>query len=92
MRAIHLLPWPAATVVWVVLIALTGVTYSAGKLAFTGPLLVFGVLAIALLKGYLIAWHYMGLAEASPLWRAVVGGWLAVVGLLIAVAFGLART
>jgi len=72
--------------------ALTGLTYAAGELKLSGPILVFGSLAIALIKGRLIAWHYMGLARVAPLWRAVLGSWLVVVGLLIAAAFLLAGT
>ena len=84
--------WPGPTAVWLALMALTGATYLAGELHLSGPALVFGVLAIALVKGRLIAWHYMGLARVRPLWRWVLGGWLIVVGGLIAAAFALAGT
>ena len=84
--------WPGPTGVWLALMGLTGVTYLAGELHLSGPTLVFGVLAIALVKGRLIAWHYMGLARVAPMWRAILGGWLLAVGGLIAAAFLLAGT
>ena len=84
--------WPGPTGVWLVLIGLTGMTYLAGELHLSGPPLVFGVLAIALTKGRLIAWHYMGLARVTPMWRAILGGWLLAVGGLNAAAVLLAGT
>lgn len=92
MQAIRRRFQPGPTAVWLLLVALTGLTYAAGELHLTGPPLVFGVLAIALIKGRLIAWHYMELARVAPLWRAVLGGWLVAVGLLIGAAFLLAGT
>jgi len=81
------LAWPDPTLVWLALLALTGLTYIVAKLHVSGPALVFGVLAIALVKGRLVAWHYMGLARVQEAWRAVLGGWLVAVGGLIAAAF-----
>ncbi|MEF8792949.1 cytochrome C oxidase subunit IV family protein [Thiohalorhabdus sp.] len=87
MEAIRHLSRPGPTAIWLLLLALTGLTYAAGELHLTGPPWVFGVLAIVLVKGRLIAWHYMELARVAPLWRAVLGGWLVAVGGLIAAAF-----
>jgi hypothetical protein len=84
--------WPGPTAVWLALVALTSVTFLAGELHLSGPALVFGVLAIALVKGRLIVWHYMGLARVTLMWRAILGGWLLAVGGLIAAAFLLAGT
>ena len=92
MRANPLSIWPSPTAIWLVLVVLTAATYAAGMFPIAGRPLIYGVLVIALLKGYLIAWHYMGMAQAGALWRAILGGWLAVVGLLIAAAFELAGT
>ncbi|MFP4559981.1 MAG: cytochrome C oxidase subunit IV family protein [Thiohalorhabdus sp.] len=83
-------PEPAPTATWLLLLALTGVTYAIGELHVEGPVLIFGALGVALLKGRLIAWRYMELARVQPLWRLVVGAWLAAVGGLIATAFLLA--
>ena len=80
-------PERSATAVWLALVALTAATWLPGQLRLDGLVLVFGVLAMALVKGRLIAWHYMGLARVRPLWRWVLGSWLAAVGGLIAVAF-----
>ncbi|MFA9460827.1 cytochrome C oxidase subunit IV family protein [Thiohalorhabdus methylotrophus] len=77
----------SATRIWLLLLALTGITFAAGKAHLEGPALVLSVLGIALYKGRLVAWHFMELQRVRPLWRGILGGYLAMVGLLVAVAF-----
>lgn len=51
------------------------------------PALAVGVLALALLKGTLVALDFMELKSAPPLWRRAVLGWLFSVVLLIVLAW-----
>ncbi len=75
-----------------VLLGLTLATYTVGEmgLAGTGPIL--GVLALALVKGRLVAWHFMELRRVRSPWRWLLGGWLLVVGAGLATAFLTAMT
>lgn len=80
--------------VWLGLLAATGVTWAVGESGAlagggVGPvLLIFG---LALAKGAAIALDFMELRDAPPLWRRLVLGWLAVVLTLIVVAWAVAR-
>lgn len=80
--------------VWLGLLAATGVTWFVGESGAlaggtVGPvLLIFG---LALAKGAAIALDFMELRDAPPLWRRLVLGWLALVLVLIVVAWALAR-
>ena len=75
------------TLIWLTLIALTGVTYSIGDAGLGGRNVMLLVLAITLLKGQMIAGFFMGLRKASLLWRAIMGVYLVIVGSMIAVAY-----
>ncbi len=75
------------TVIWLLLLALTFTTYAAAELGLQGKGLVIGVLAIALIKGQLVADWFMGLRRVGSFWRPVLIGYLLVAGSLIAVAF-----
>ncbi len=75
------------TVIWLLLLALTFTTYAAAELGLQGEGLVIGVLAIALIKGQLIADWFMGLRRVGSFWRPVFIGYFLLVGSLIAVAF-----
>lgn len=54
-----------------------------------GPVATLAVLALAAVKGALIALDYMELRQAPALWRRAVMGWLVVVlGLIALVSVG----
>jgi|JI8StandDraft_1071087.scaffolds.fasta_scaffold248685_2 hypothetical protein len=80
--------------VWLGLLAATGVTWFAGESgalaggALAPVLLIFG---LALAKGVAIALDFMELRAAPPLWRRLVLGWLVAVLVLIVVAWAVAR-
>lgn len=72
----------------------TGATWWLGERGHgdLAPWAVGCVLALAGFKGFLIAYEFMELRGAPPLWRALVLGWLAVtVGLIGVVTLLLAR-
>ena len=76
--------------VWLTLVVATGLTFFAGELERSGPagrVLVVGILALALLKGSLVALHFMELRHAPAVWRWSVMGWLWVVVLGIVWAY-----
>ena len=75
------------TRVWLVLMALTIVTFSIGEAGLGGRNIMLLVLGIALLKSQMVAAYFMGLRKTSLLWRAIMGGWLVIVGGMIASAY-----
>lgn len=77
------------TRIWLLLVGLTLVTYSIGELGLGSGGLALLVLAIAAFKALLVAEHFMGLRRVSGFWRPLLAGYLLVLGLGIALAFGL---
>ncbi|MDD5330814.1 MAG: cytochrome C oxidase subunit IV family protein [Sulfuricella sp.] len=75
------------TLIWLALVTLTGVTYTIGDAGLGGRNVMLLVLAITLLKSQMIAGYFMGLRKTSLLWRAIMGGYLIVVGGMIAIAY-----
>ena len=75
------------TVIWLLLLTLTVVTYVAAEWGLQGEGLVAGVLLIALFKGQLVADWFMGLRRVGSFWRPVLSGYLLIVGSFIAAAF-----
>lgn len=75
------------TRVWLVLVALTAVTYSIGESGLGGRNIMLFVLAITLIKSQMIASYFMGLRKTSPMWRIIMGSWLVIVGGMIATAY-----
>ncbi|MDD3447554.1 MAG: cytochrome C oxidase subunit IV family protein [Gammaproteobacteria bacterium] len=75
------------TAVWLVLVALTGVTYTVGELHLGGLAAVGFVLLTTLVKGQLVVDWFMGLRRVRLFWRVVLFLWLAAVGASIAGAY-----
>ena len=75
------------TVVYLVLVVLTGVTWLVGHLGLSGLSVSLPILALALLKGQLVGDFFMGLKGVHGLWRWVVTLWLLVPGVAITIAF-----
>ena len=75
------------TRIYLLLVALTVITWGIGKAGLTGPGPALLVLGFALLKGQLIGDWFMGLRFVSGPWRWVIVVWLLIPGLLIALAF-----
>ena len=85
----------ALTLAWLVLLAITATTWwlGGGRLQTTSgsmvPVLV--LCALTFVKGLLVSLEFLELRHAPALWRWLVCGWLAVVLLLIALAFWVSR-
>lgn len=75
------------TIVWLVLIALTVVSYEIGETGQAGTVAMLVLLGIALVKGQLVANYFMGLRHVALLWRAIAFFYFLIVGGFIALAF-----
>lgn len=76
-----------ALLVWLVLVMLTGASYTLGRFGFGGTGIMLVLLLSVTLKGQLVADHFMGLRGVRSRWRRVVTGWLLVVVALIGLAY-----
>lgn len=76
-----------ATVIWVVLIAATIVTWSVGENGGSGPAVVGLLFSIAFGKGALIILDYMALRRAPLMWPLLALGWMTLVCALIGIAY-----
>lgn len=65
----------------------TGITWFVGESGAAGPAAVALILALALVKGWLVLREFMALHRAAPLWTLLVGGWLAAVLAVISLTY-----
>ena len=73
--------------VFAFLVAATGVTWLVGETGSAGPAAVALILGLALVKGGLVIREFMLLRRASLPWNLIVGGWLVLVLLAIALTY-----
>ena len=78
------------TVVYLLLMALTGVTWLVGHWGLSGLSISLPILGLALIKGQMVGDFFMGLKGIRGPWRWVVSLWLLVPGILITTAFVIA--
>ena len=76
-----------ALVIYVLLILATLLTWSIGGRGAEGPDVALVLLAIAFVKGSMIALDYMALRRAPLMWPIIVLGWMVVVCAVIAIAY-----
>ena len=76
-----------STRIWLILVALTILTFCIGEEVAQGKAVMLSVLAIAFIKGQLIANYFMGLRHVSWLWRGIIMGYFMVGGGIIAIAY-----
>lgn len=76
----------SCTVSWLALLGLTTISFLLGS-RVPSHLLMAAVLTLTLVKGQLVVSEFMGLRTVRPLWRVVMGGYLATVGGVIAFAY-----
>ncbi len=77
----------AATIVFVILIILTFITFFIGESGTSSLTISLFVLALALIKGELVGAYFMGLGGIRGLWRLPILIWLFIPGSLITIAF-----
>ena len=75
------------TVIWLVLVVLTIVTFSLGEAGMSGKGVMLTLLAITMIKSQLVANYFMALRKTKLLWRAIMFGYFIIVGGLIAMAY-----
>lgn len=78
------------TRVWLILLAVTAITYWIGEGGLSDQASMVPVLVIfglAFVKGLLVCLDFLELRHAPALWRWVVIGWLVVVLCLIVLAY-----
>lgn len=76
----------SCAVSWVALLGLTTISFLLGS-RIPSTLLMAAVLALTLIKGQLVVSYFMGLRKVRPMWRFVMGAYLAIVGGVIALAY-----
>lgn len=85
----------ALTLAWLVLLAITATTWWLGgghlQTASGSMVPVLLLCALTFVKGMLVSLEFLELRHAPALWRWLVCGWLAMVLLLIALAFWVSR-
>jgi cytochrome c oxidase subunit 4 len=80
-------PIRPCTLIYVLLVVLTVITWGLGKAGFSGLGISLIVLGFALFKGFLIGDYYMGLRGIRSIWRWPILIWLLLPGSLITWAF-----
>jgi caa(3)-type oxidase subunit IV len=85
--AMHIQSNRFSTRVWLILTTLTIATFSIGEAGLSGKGIMLSLLAIAFIKGQLVANYFMGLRHAGWFWRGIILGYFLVVGGMIAVAY-----
>lgn len=76
-----------STVIWLVLIVLTIISFYLGETGMQGKDVMLTLLAITMIKSQLIANYFMGLHKTKLCWRAVMLSYFLIVGGLIALAY-----
>lgn len=76
-----------ATLQWVALLLLTGITFGLSESGLSGRILIIPVLLVTLLKGRIVIDRFMALQGVAGPWRWIVLGWLVLVLSLIGIAF-----
>jgi len=74
-------------VIWGVMLALTGATYTTGLIDISGVDVVLWLLLASLIKGSFIIRDFMGLKGVSLLWKVIMYGWLWSICIVIAVTY-----
>ena len=75
------------TLIWLILLLLTGITYRFGDSVMHGAVVMLSVMGIAAFKVQLVVNYYMGLHRTRWLWRGIMLGWLLLVTGLISIAY-----
>lgn len=75
------------TVIWLVLVALTMLTYGIGETVMASWQVMLGLLFIAIIKGQMVANYFMGLRYVASWLRALVLIYFLLVGGGIALAY-----
>lgn len=75
------------TWIFLILVALTAMTYAFGEANVAGKTAMLTILLITMIKSQLVAHYFMGLANCKRVWKVIMFGYFIVVGGLIALAY-----
>lgn len=76
-----------STVIWLILVALTMLTFSIGETGMSGKNIMLTLLAITMIKSQIVANYFMAFRNIRLLWRGIMLGYFVIVGGLIAAAY-----
>ncbi|MBS0544039.1 MAG: cytochrome C oxidase subunit IV family protein [Proteobacteria bacterium] len=76
-----------ATILWLLLIAATLLTWGLGAADVAGHLTILVLAVLSFWKGSVIILDFMALRHAPLLWRALTLGWMILVWAVIALAY-----
>jgi cytochrome c oxidase subunit 4 len=76
-----------STLIWLILTVLTIATFSIGEAGLAGKGIMLSLLAIAFIKGQMVANYFMGLRHAGWFWRGIILAYFLIVGGMIAIAY-----
>jgi caa(3)-type oxidase subunit IV len=77
----------SATVIWLILVALTLATWRIGEAGMVGKSAMLLLLFIAMIKSQMVANYFMALRHTRLLWRGIMFGYFVIVGGLIALSY-----
>ena len=77
----------SATVIWLILVALTLATWRIGEAGMVGKSAMLLLQFIAMIKSQMVANYFMALRHTRLLWRGIMFGYFVIVGGLIALAY-----
>ena len=77
----------SATVIWLILVALTLATWRIGEAGMVGKSAMLLLLFIAMIKSQMVSNYFMALRHTRLLWRGLMFGYFVIVGGLIAFAY-----
>ncbi|MCF8186855.1 MAG: cytochrome C oxidase subunit IV family protein [Sulfuritalea sp.] len=77
----------SATVIWLILVALTLATWRIGEAGMVGKSAMLLLLFIAMIKSQMVANYFMALRHTRLIWRGIMFGYFVIVGGLIALAY-----
>jgi caa(3)-type oxidase subunit IV len=87
MKQINLQSNISATVIWLILVALTLATWRIGEAGMVGKSAMLLLLFIAMIKSQMVSNYFMALRHTRLLWRGIMFGYFVIVGGLIALAY-----
>ncbi len=74
---------PRPVIIWAILMLLTIASVIIAEFASSHLLLVIVVFGVAIVKGQLVAVHFMEVGEAAPVWKTLYRVWIVGIGLLL---------
>lgn len=91
---LHTLPNPhthgtpaRSTVLWLLLLAATVLTWVVGERGSSGPLIVTLLAVLSFAKGSVVILDFMALRRAPLMWRVLTLGWMGLIWALIGLAY-----